>query len=82
MTGGKPIVAMINGDAHELINEIICGIAVEASCPQKLIDAIRKIKSLSLEERLEMGERGKNYCNENYNKTAILNKLYNSIFNS
>lgn len=82
MTSGKPIVAMINGDAHELINEIKCGIAVEASCPQKLVGAIRKIKSLSVKGRLEMGERGKNYCNENYNKTAILNKLYNSIFNS
>lgn len=82
MTGGKPIVAMINGEANEIINEIKCGIAIEASCPQKLVMAIRKIKGFSEGERIEMGERGKEYCNQNYNKEAILEKLYNHIFNS
>lgn len=81
MIGGKPIIGMINGDANELINEIKCGIAVEASCPQKLVDAIKEIKSLSELERAKMGERGKKYCEENYNKACILNKLYNCIFN-
>ncbi len=81
MTGGKPIVAMINGDANELINEIKCGIAVEASNPNKLIEAIRHIKSLSMEERKNMGSRGKKYCEDNFNKVNILNNLYNRIFN-
>lgn len=81
MTSGKPIVAMINGDANELINRIKCGIAVEASNPHKLIEAIKQIKSLSIEERIKMGERGKKYCTEHYNKTIILNQLYNRIFN-
>ena len=82
MTGGKPIVAMINGDANELINEIKCGIAVEASKPDKLADAIRQIKSMSEENRIDMGKRGKKYCEDNFNKTTILNNLYNRIFNS
>lgn len=81
MIGGKPIIGMINGDANELINEIKCGIAVEASCPQKLVAAIKEIKSLSEQERAEMGKRGKKYCEENYNKASILDKLYNCIFN-
>lgn len=82
MTGGKPIVAMINGEANNIINEVNCGIAVEASCPKKLISAIRKIKDLPFEERLKMGDRGKRYCNLNYNKSSILDYLYNRIFNS
>ena len=82
MTGGKPIVAMINGDANELINGIKCGIAVEASKPDKLADAIRQIKSMSEENRIDMGNRGKKYCEDNFNKTTILNNLYNRIFNS
>ena len=82
MTGAKPIVAMINGDANDLINEINCGIAVEASNPRKLVEAIRTIKSMSVEERECMGARGKAYCSANYDKTAILDNLYNLIFNS
>lgn len=82
MTGAKPIVAIINGDANDLINEINCGIAVEASNPSKLVEAIRTIKSMSVEERESMGARGKAYCSANYDKTAILDNLYNLIFNS
>lgn len=81
MAGGKPIIAMINGDANELINEINCGIAVEASSPLKLVEAIRHLKSLSQTERMEMGERGKKYCDEHYDKVSILDKLYHRIFN-
>lgn len=81
MTGAKPIVGMINGDARDLINEIKCGIAVEASNPQKLVEAIRRIKSIDEKERLEMGKRGKTFCDDNYNKSIILDNLYNHIFN-
>lgn len=81
MTGAKPIIGMINGDASELINNLNCGIAVEASNPIKLVEAIRHLKSTSPDERREMGERGRSYCMNNYNKTDILDKLYNRIFN-
>lgn len=81
MTSGKPIVAMINGEANKLINDVKCGVAVEASNPKQLLDAIRTVKSLSIIERKSMGDRGKKYCEENYNKNSILNKIYNRIFN-
>ena len=82
LTSGKPIVAMINGDANELIAEINCGIAVDASNPAKLVNAIRSIKALSPLEREQMGRRGRQYCNENYDKASILNNLFNHIFKS
>ena len=82
LTSGKPIVAMINGDANELIAEINCGIAVDASNPAKLVNAIRSIKALSPLDREQMGRRGRQYCNENYDKASILNNLFNHIFKS
>lgn len=80
MTSGKPIVGMINGDARELINEIDCGIAIPASSPKLLVEAIRKLKSLPQEERTAKGERGHEYCKENYSKDKILSELYTTIF--
>lgn len=80
MTSGKPILGMINGDANELINEIDCGIAVSASSPKDLVDAIRKLRSLSTDELVAKGKRGRKYCEENYAKDKILTNLYNTIF--
>lgn len=80
MTGGKPIVGMINGEANELINTLGCGIAVEASNPLKLVEAVRQLKSLDSASLREMGEKGKKFCEENYDRTTILNRLYSHIF--
>ncbi len=81
MANGKPILAMINGDANELITEVGCGISIPASCPEALVEAIKALKSKSKEELNAMGERGRRFCEENYSKTKILDNLYNLIFN-
>ena len=82
MASGKPIVAMINGDANNIINDVNCGIAVEASNPTKLLKAVLELKSMSESQRNEMGMRGKIFYSENYDKNKILNKLYDYLFNS
>lgn len=80
MTSGKPIVGMINGDAHDLINDIDCGIAVPASSPKALVDALLKMKTQSYEELAAKGQRGLEYCKEHYSKDKILSELYTTIF--
>ncbi len=80
MTNGKPIIAMINGDANELIKEVGCGLSVPASSPNELVKALRIMKSMPKNKLEEMGLRGKVFCNENYSKELILNRLYNLIF--
>lgn len=82
MNAGRPIVGMINGDAQELINNIGCGIAVPSSSPKKLVDAIRKLKGMSDEDRSLMGMRGKEYCDNNYNRETILQGLFDTVFSN
>lgn len=79
MTAGKPIVAMINGDAHRLINDTGCGIAVEASNPAKLAQAIRTLKDTPTPLLAEMGAKGKTYCEQHYDRSKILDNLYSMI---
>lgn len=79
MNSAKPILGMINGDARDLINEIGCGIGVSASSPDRLVTAMRKLKSMSKEELSDMGEKGYRYSNENFNKEKILNNFYNIL---
>lgn len=80
MANGKPIIAMINGDANELIKEVGCGISVPASSPDKLVMALRQMKSMTKTKLEEMGNKGKIFCEENYSKVKILDKLYSLIF--
>lgn len=80
MANGRPIVAMINGDANKLIKDINCGVSVPASSPQALVCALRQLKSLKVEEREQMGKRAKTYCEKHFNKKIILDNLYNLIF--
>lgn len=80
MTSGKPIVGMINGDARDLINEEGFGVAVPASSPSGLVEAIRKLKDMTSDSLAEMGGRGKQYCKENFSKNKILDNLHSAIF--
>ena len=80
MSNGKPIIAMINGDANQLIKQVECGYSVPASSPEDLVKALKLMKSQTTATRVRMGQRAKKYCDENFDKTKILDNLYNLIF--
>jgi len=80
MASGKPIVAMMNGDAQELINEVGCGCCVSASSPQLMADALRRMCAIPDSERRAMGERGLAFCRAHYDKSKILDNLHKLIF--
>lgn len=66
MSVGKPVLAMINGDGAEIIEEAGCGLAVPAGDSEALADAICRMSKMTSSELMEMGKRGKKYCEENF----------------
>lgn len=76
MSVGKPIVAMMNGEGNALIRDANCGKAVSAESPTDLVSALRELKSLSMKERNALGNNGKLYCEENFDKEKCLDRLY------
>lgn len=58
MASGKPIVAMIDGEGADVINRSQCGIAVGAGESTELAAAIRRLCSMTTEERAELGRNG------------------------
>jgi glycosyltransferase involved in cell wall biosynthesis len=66
MSVGKPVLAMINGDGAEIVEEAKCGLAVPAGASEALADAICKMAAMSSAELEEMGMNGKMYCKENF----------------
>lgn len=66
MSVGKPVLAMINGEGAEIVEEAGCGLAVPAGASEALADAICKMAKMSSSELEEMGKNGKKYCEENF----------------
>lgn len=79
---GRPMVLAMDGEARDLVNNVIkCGLAGPTEDSKTLAANIKKIHSMSPAERQAMGQRGRDYHFKHFERNLILNKLYNFIFN-
>lgn len=78
---GRPMVLAMDGEARDLVNNVIkCGLAGPTEDAKTLAANIKKIHSMSPAERQAMGRRGRTYHFKHFERNLILNKLYNFIF--
>jgi colanic acid biosynthesis glycosyl transferase WcaI len=75
LTAGKPILAMINGEGARVTNESASGISCPAGDAQALADSVLKLFAMSLAEREEMGRKGLEYSNREFNRSILIDKL-------
>lgn len=81
MSCGKPVVAMIDGEAHDVIKESNCGLVTNAGNFEKLreyIEVLSKMTSLELER---LGKNGQEYYQEYYSRKLAISKI-EAIINS
>lgn len=58
---GRPILCGVRGDGSELVRQAGAGICFKPDEPSALVEAVTALCRLSLEARLEMGERGQRF---------------------
>ena len=81
VAAGKPVVLAMDGEAHHLINNTIkCGYAGSAGNARQLAANISKVYSLSEDERNQLGKRGRDYHFKHFERSIILSKLYDFMF--
>jgi glycosyltransferase involved in cell wall biosynthesis len=78
LVAGKPILMAAEGAAADLINQAEAGIITEPENPQALAEAICKLAGCSDEERLKMGQHGRQYFHSHFSKEIVI-PLYESI---
>ena len=78
MASGKPLIAMANGQTSITIKEANCGLVVPSGDYKKLASKIELLSKYSKEELKILGENGKKYSKEIFNKFNIVNKILNS----
>lgn len=75
MASGKPIIAMINGEARSLVAESQCGLSCAAGDYRAFAACAVKLSEMSAEEKLALGENAKEYFNVHFTKDKCLSHL-------
>jgi len=78
MMAGKPIIQAIDA-GNNLVKEANCGIYVEPENIDQLMAAILKLKSLTPEQRTQLGNNGKEYVLKNHSYDILTDKYLESI---
>ena len=74
MMSARPIIYAVLA-ANNDVEESGCGIVIEPENPDEIWSAILKLKDLSIEERNEMGKRGKEFVLSHYDYRILAEKF-------
>ena len=75
LASGKFILTMLNGEGSKLINESKSGLTAKSGDYAQLSKNIIKCKSNSEKRRLEIGESGRKFYNQNFRKKTLMYEL-------
>lgn len=81
LAAGRPILAMINGEASEIIEEAQAGFTCKAGDVLNLKNNILKLKEMSLNERKRLGENGRKYYLRNFERDLLFKQFINTAHN-
>ncbi len=76
MLANKPILMSYSG-FKTIVEDVNCGIVVEAANIEKLVEAMISLSNLSSDDLQEMGNRGKNFLLDNLSWENIVKKNIN-----
>lgn len=79
MAAGKPILASISGEGKKVIEESNCGLVTEAEDFQGLYNNVLKLYNMNIDERIKLGDLGKEYFNRKFTRSKLLKDLKNII---
>ena len=79
MSAGKPVVAMLNGEGRQVINEAQCGYSVPAGDSQALAELLIRLSQEDIAVLQQKGDNGKRYSTEHYDFQTCINHLIRII---
>ncbi|MDM0488379.1 glycosyltransferase family 4 protein [Clostridium perfringens] len=75
MAAGKPIIAAISGEGSRIIKESKSGLVGEAEDYKALYENVIKLYDMKENERICIGNNGKEFFKENFTRDKLLNQL-------
>ena len=78
MMAALPVIYAVEA-SNDPVSDCNCGISVPAENPDAVVDAVMKIKNLSEEEKIKMGQNGKDYVLANHMYEGLADKFLNAL---
>lgn len=78
MMAARPILCAIAA-GNDPVSEASCGLTIEPENPEALVDAICRIRSMSVEQRAHMGRSGRSYVEKNHLYPVLAKNFLESI---
>lgn len=75
LASGKPIIAMIDGEAARVIEESGAGMACGSGDAAGLANIVQTLANLPEEKRAQMGAKGKRFYLESFSKERLFDRL-------
>lgn len=72
---GKPIIAALDGEGARLVEESGCGLSCPAEDADALAKAVLTMYHMPEAGREEMGKRGREYCESNFERNMLIARL-------
>ena len=72
---GVPILGMLDGEGARIIEESGAGLVCPAGDSRQLAEIVCKLAKKSPQERAMMGARGRAYCDREFNRAVLVEKL-------
>ena len=75
MRSGTPIIAMLDGEGARVIEEAGAGLVCSAGDSAGLAGIVARLAGTSAQERSQMGAAARAYCEREFDRGALLNRL-------
>lgn len=75
MACGKPILASIDGEAADIINESISGLVAAAGDLQGFVELVKKFMNTSEEQKKQWGMNARSYFLSHFERNQVLDQL-------
>lgn len=75
MHAGLPVIAFMNGEGARTVKEARCGFTAAAGDENALREAIESASALDRAELKKLGENGRRYCGEHFDRAKIIDDL-------
>lgn len=75
LAAGKPLLGMLDGEGARVIKESAAGYVCAAGDAEALARKAEELADLGAAGRLEMGFRGREYCEVNFKRSTLMDQL-------
>jgi colanic acid biosynthesis glycosyl transferase WcaI len=81
LAAAKPIIAAMDGEGARIVEESGAGFACPSGDSEQLANTVIKMYNLPQKERVEFGQRGRCYFEQNFERNMLLGLLENWMHN-